>query len=781
MKRKRRNKRIGLLVLVLLILFFLIPVPQPLFDDPYSTVLEANQGELLSARIAQDGQWRFPEGSEVPEKFATCIRMFEDEYFYYHPGVNPVSLLRAAKQNWKANRVVSGGSTLTMQVVRLARKGKSRTIGQKLIELFWSLRIEVRYSKEEILQLYAAHAPFGGNVVGLEAASWRYYNRPSDQLSWAESATLAVLPNAPSLIYPGKNQNKLLKKRNNLLKKLYNKEIIDSTTAELAMSENLPIKPHRLPQDAIHLLNRSISEGKKERRLKTTIDKTLQIRTSELLNQHYLQLKQNEIHNAAVLILDNKNNKVLAYVGNTNGISSKHGHRVDIIKSQRSTGSILKPILYGLAWQEGLITPNSLLPDIPTQFGGYTPKNFNKEYDGAVPAADALIRSLNVPAVRLLRDYGVERFYDDLKHFPIPSINRGANHYGLSIILGGAEASLWEMCTTYKGLSQSLVQIQERDYQYAASDFDFPRWEVNATYQEEKLSENTKIKAATVWHLVENLKEVNRPGQEEGWESYAGRQKIAWKTGTSFGLRDAWAIGICPEYTIGVWVGNADGEGRPGLTGISAAAPILFETFDLLGETTWYTEPYDEMYSIEICKQSGYSKGLHCELIDTLLTNKEASRVKICPYHEKVQLDKTEQFRVNSSCYAIADMKQKSYLVLPPLMQWYYRKKNPSYRLIPEWKSACRIQAQNPMQLISPEKADQVLIPIELGGEKGRLVVEVAHNNPNATIYWHIDDQYLGQSSGRHNKEINPQLGKHILTLVDSKGNTLIKEIEVIE
>ena len=341
----KRAKIVLVFIVGTIVLFFLIPIPNPLFNDPYSTVLESKKGELLSAKIAQDGQWRFPEGKAVPEKFATCIRLFEDEYFYWHLGINPVSIVRAAKQNWEADKIVSGGSTLTMQVVRLARKGKPRTFWQKFIEVLWTLRLELSYSKAEILQLYAAHAPFGGNVVGLEAAAWRYYNRPPLQLSWSEAATLAVLPNAPALIYPGRNKDALLTKRNRLLKKLEEKEILDSESVQLAMSEALPNKPHRLPQEAIHLLNRSLSEGKQGKRLQTTIDQNLQQKVSQLVQQNYLQLRQNEIHNLAVLVIDNQKNEVLSYVGNSNGTSSQNGHRVDVITAKRSPGSLLKPFL----------------------------------------------------------------------------------------------------------------------------------------------------------------------------------------------------------------------------------------------------------------------------------------------------------------------------------------------------------------------------------------------------------------------------------------------------
>ena len=774
-------KKSLLSIIIVVGIFILYPLPKPLFESSYSTVLEARNGELLSAQIAKDGQWRFPHGSSVPIKFETCIKYFEDEYFEYHPGVNPISIGRALKQNISAGKVVSGGSTLTMQVARLARRNQKRTIFNKLFELFLTLKIELAYSKAEILELYAAHAPFGGNVVGLDAASWRYFNRPSSQLSWAEAASLAVLPNAPSLVRPGKNHDQFLSKRNRLLQKLVEKNVIDKTTYDLAISEALPGKPHELPRHAVHLLNRSISEKQNQKRLRTTLDLSLQLRVNEIVNQQYLQLVQNEIHNAAVLVIDNKTNEVLSYVGNTNPNAGNNGHRVDIITANRSTGSLLKPFLYGLAWQDGLILPNSILADIPTQFGGYAPKNFDKKFDGAVPAKNALTRSLNVPTVRLLQEYSLERFYDELQKFPLNSIDRGSSHYGLSIILGGAESSLWEMCTAYKGMSESLRNAYQREYRYCKNDYDFPKWRWSDEKQQKEFTQETPLKAAAIWQLFESLSELNRPGQDRGWENFAGRKKVAWKTGTSFGLRDAWAIGVSPEYTVGVWVGNADGEGRPGLTGIATAAPILLEVFDLFQNTNWYNVPYEELFEVTLCAQSGYGKGVYCAVVDTVLAGANSKQIKICSYHQKIQLNQEGTRRVNSGCYEVAKMKNETFFVLPTLMEYYYQKTNPSYRKLPLWESSCQKFDSSPMELISPENAEQILIPVELDGTLGKLAVEVAHRNVNAIIYWNLDDEFLGTTEGIHQKELSPSSGNHVLTLVDSEGNTLVKEFEVVE
>ncbi len=441
-------------VAVVLLVGYYFCLPRTLFSEPYSTVIESAEGELLGARIATDGQWRFPAQDSVPYKFRQCIVYFEDQHFYHHPGFNPVAIVKALKQNHDAGRVVRGGSTLTQQVIRLSREHQKRSYFEKIIELTLATRLELRHSKNEILGLYAAHAPYGGNVVGLQMASWRYFGLQPHQLSWAETATLAVLPNAPSLIFPGKNQKLLRAKRDRLLKKLYDEKLIDKTTYELSLQEDLPQKPFDLPQAAPHLLQR-VAKKQEGQRIHTTVKSALQSRVNQIAARYYQEYRQTEVHNLAILVIDVKTRNVLAYVGNS-PTDKAHQKDVDIIPAPRSTGSILKPLLFESMLDAGELLPNTLVADVPTQIAGYSPKNYEMTYDGAVPAQKALSRSLNIPAVLMLKDYGVYRFYDQLQHFRLSNINKTPNHYGLSLILGGAESNLWDLCRTYAGLTSTL-------------------------------------------------------------------------------------------------------------------------------------------------------------------------------------------------------------------------------------------------------------------------------------------------------------------------------------
>jgi len=781
-----RNKYLLMALLALVLAFLLLPVVH--FEDETNTILENEQGELLSARITPDGQWRFPGCDSVPHKLGECIRYYEDEYFYFHPGINPVSLIRALLDNLREGRIVSGGSTLSMQVVRLSRKGKPRTVSQKVIEMALALRLELGRSKEEIFRFYASHAPFGGNVVGIDAAAWRYYGRPAYQLSWGEAATLAVLPNAPSMIYPGRNQEALRGKRDFLLLKLVEKGVLDTLSAGLARAEPLPSRPHPLPQLTPHLLDRAEQEGQRGKRVRTTIDRGLQERVNYLVERHHQHLKQNEIHNAAVLVIHVPDRKVLAYVGNTPSKEEGSGSYVDMIGAPRSSGSILKPLLYTFMLDEGEILPHQLVPDIPTHISGYSPLNFDRTYSGAVPASTALVRSLNVPAVRMLRSYGLERFHARLQNLGFASISEGPGHYGLTLILGGAEVKLWDLCRVYTGMANTLNHIGEYEYRYDPGEY------ASLTYiPEEKFPGGDKeqdvpsplktsgiMGAASIWQCFETLTELERPNQEGAWEQFASSRTLAWKTGTSFGYRDAWAIGITPEYLVGVWVGNADGEGRPGLTGVNVAAPLMFDAFGLLPSTSWFGPPYDEMTEIQICPVSGYRAGPHCEQTEVRMVPGAGERVEACPYHRIVHLDTQQQFRVNSECHETSEMVAAPWFVLPPAMEWYYRKQDPRYRALPPFFPGCGEGDEQPMELIYPRETRQVYIPRGLDGRLSRLVFEVAHRETGATIHWHLDDRYLGETTLIHQMEFLAPEGKHTLTLVDGAGNLLEKDFEVV-
>ncbi|QCK14217.1 penicillin-binding protein 1C [Mangrovivirga cuniculi] len=783
--KKKLNKviRAGIyLMFALVIVILLIPIPDPVFDTPNSTVLYSSEGDLLCASIAEDEQWRFPSSDSIPAKFEHAIRIFEDEYYHYHPGVNPVSIFRAVWQNYKAGKVVSGGSTLTMQVVRMAYGNKKRTLIQKAIEILAAIKLDLFYSKETILKLYADNAPFGGNIVGITSASWKYFGRPPYRLSWAEAATLAILPNEPSNIYPGKNQDKLISKRNRLLSKLAKKGFMSDEELFLAKEEIIPAEIYDLPDHGYHLLYRSIKEGKSGNNIHSTLSASLQVKVEEIVNRYSHKMASNEIHNAAALVLNVKNGSTLAYVGNSKN-SGSHGQHVDVITARRSPGSLLKPFLYAASLDEGLITPEKLVPDVPLFYNGFAPKNFDKQYRGAVPADEALASSLNVPFVHLLVDYGYEKFHHNLRKIGFKSFDKPASHYGLSIILGGAETTLWEITGAYAGMKRSLDNYYNRPVNKGYSDLDF-----HSNYYDKadslilneiKLNPDGQIKAPSIWFTLNAMKNLNRPEQEAGWEQFNSSQSVAWKTGTSYGFKDGWAIGITDNFLVGIWIGNADGEGRPGLTGVEAAAPLMFEVFDLLDDQLNLREPFG--ISKVVCQKSGMIAAENCTEIDSESLPEYLAVTKECDLHQNIQLDQKEEYRVNSSCYEISNMVTKSYFILPPVQAYYYKRFNPNYKTAPPFIEDCNAQDVTKFfDLIYPEKFTKVHIPREQAGNTGETIFEAAHGDADIKVFWHLDNQFLGFTTGDHKMGIHTSAGVHLLTLVDENGNEISQPFEVV-
>lgn len=768
--KKRKIRIIGVTV-VILIIWYIFCLPRQLFHVPYSTVVADRNNELLGARIASDGQWRFPPRTTIPEKVKTCLVEFEDNHFYWHWGVDPLATGRAVYQNLKARRIVSGGSTLTMQTIRLARN-KSRTFGEKFIEMIWATRLEFRYSKEAILSLYVSHAPFGGNVVGLDAAAWRYFGHAAEDLSWAEAAMLAVLPNAPAMIHLSKSRTALLHKRNRLLTRLHEKGILNDSDYELALSEPLPKEPKPLPQIAPHLTD-YFYRTRRGASSVSTIDRGVQFQIEELVERWNREFSRSDIRNMAILVIDIEKNQPVAYCGNLHFNKEKSGNQVDIIRAPRSTGSILKPFLYYAMLQEGEILPHTLLPDVPININGFAPQNFSQQFEGAVPASEALARSLNIPTVSMLQHYGVPKFYNLLKQAGLTTLTRPASHYGLSLILGGAEGTLWDITTAYADMARSLKGLEPTDCHLLLP---LPE-ETNSSSPPSLLHSPSSplpspFSPGAVWQTFDAIKEVNRP-EEIDWRTIPSMQTIAWKTGTSYGFRDAWAVGVTPRYAVGVWVGNATGEGKPGLVGARTAGPVMFDVFNLLPASPWFNRPSGEFVDAEVCRLSGHLKGRFCEETDSVLLLPAGLKTEACPYHHLINLSADETTRIYENCIGTEPVVRKSWFTLPPVWEWYYKQHHPEYRPLPPFKPGCGEDTFRPMQFVYPTMNARIYLPKQMDGSKGQLSVELVHSNPKATVYWHLDNDYLADTRDFHKLSFLPSPGKHSLTAVDNEGNTV--------
>ena len=798
--RSRARRRVLAVVGVALAGFgawFWQMLPKPLFDAPLSYVAEARDGTLLSARIAADGQWRFPPRAEIPVKFRRALILFEDKRFESHPGVDALAIARAVKLNTGKGRVVSGGSTLTMQIARLARASArdasaERTFRAKAMEALLALRLEMTYDKDELLALYSGHAPFGGNVVGLEAAAWRYFGREPESLSWAEAATLAVLPNNPSLVHLSRNRERLQAKRDSLLRRLHAAGELDALELDLALSEPLTTEPHDLPDFAPHLLETLRAGNPAQHRFRTTLDARLQAEATRAVQAHTELIARQQVYNAAALVVDNVTFEVLAYVGNGGGkgdrsifpsrenrsvpfSTASRGYAVDIIRRPRSTGSILKPLLYAAMLGDGSLTPRMLLPDVPTHYEGFQPENFDRQYRGAVRADEALAHSLNVPAVRMLKTYGIARFTDLLRGAGMSTLKRPADHYGLTLILGGAEGNLWDISAMYA----SLADIARAGAADAA-----PRFHQLTVLADEKAKPRgtSLIGTGAAWLTLDALLEVPRPGEEGHWKTFASSRRIAWKTGTSVGLRDGWAVGSTSRHTVGVWVGNASGEGRPGLTGSSMAAPLMFGLFNTLPASDWFDIPVHALRRIDVCANDGFLATDDCETASAWVP-RDSHFDALSPHNLRVHLEPSRQFRVNSDCQSPAAMSHASWFVLPPAEEYYYRRAHTEYRPLPPLRTDCQATqagARSSLALLYPDVNSRVLIPRELDGQRGRTVFEAVSSRRDARLYWHIDGRYLGETHTFHQQSLDIDAGEHILTVVDDQGERVARHFQVL-
>ncbi len=778
----------------LLIAFFVVMIAvhssrqEPLFRQPVSLVALAEDGDLLSARIATDGQWRFEEIDSVPDKFEQCLLAFEDRRFHYHWGIDPVATVRAVVANIQAGHVVEGGSTLTMQLARMARGNQSRTIGQKIIEAAWAIDIEFSYSKDKILALYASHAPFGGNVVGIEAASWRYFGRNPYDLSWAESALLAVLPNAPARIHVARNRESLKAKRDRLLDDLLANRTISETEHELAKEEPLPDRPFAIENSAPQLIQKIASDnakrtdGKAKATTRTTINQSLQRQVQAIADNYRQRYTSNHIYDIGVLVADVETGHVKAYIGNASQESPTS--MVDMVTAERSTGSILKPFLFAAMMSGGETTPRSIVADTPLDLNGFTPENYSHSYSGAVHSNDAITRSLNVPLVRMLTTHNIGRFMADLRQLGMTTLHFSDEHYGASLILGGAEATLWDVCGMYASMARRLNahNAQTSHTSLSATECIHPLTLTEGATPDSPAVEPsaTPLTPAAIWHAFSAMTNLSRPEEEADWQSFSSMTTVAWKTGTSFGSRDAWAVGVTPHHVVGVWVGNATGEGRAGMTGVGFAAPVMFDVFSVLERgsgSQWFEEPVEDEDPMFICRHSGMRASEACNVVDEVRLPRQCEETQVCNYCRLVHLSPDSAWQVNSSCESVTDMVTESRFILPPAMEYYYRQQHSDYKPLPPVRPDCDDASSKRIAIIYPEWGQTVVRTKNFNGELQGIVCQAVAPQ-NQRLFWHLDGTFIGETVNNHNMPIRPDVGSHRLAIVSENGQRVVVDFK---
>lgn len=756
--RRRWSRLALLLALALPALAILQPPPRPLFPPDYSAVVLDEHGEVLRLFLNQREHWCLPpqDSLALPPKLKAAVLLFEDRYFYRHPGVNPAALLRAAIQNVRQGRIASGASTITMQVVRLANP-KPRTFANKLREILLALRLELYHSKEEILRLYLDHAPYGGNIAGYQAASLRYFSKLPAALSWSEAATLAVLPNAPGLVSPLANPARLAAKRDRLLHRLFDAGAIDAQTLALAKLEPVPLASQPVPVLAPHLAQTLKARlAPQQPVIRTTLHKSVQQQTEEIVARHAGHLQRLGIDNAAALVVETASGKVRAYTGSQDFWDTARQGQVDGVVAPRSSGSILKPFLYALAIDDGLLLPPTLLRDVPTSFGAFAPQNADEKYSGFVAARQALVQSLNVPAVRLLNSYGIRDFQRFLQAAGVTTLFRDADDYGLPLIIGGAEVTLWEMAQLYRSLARGgrLSPLSVLPGNSATSGA-------------------ALLSPGACYLTLEMLRDVHRPGAEFYWEQYDNQWPLAWKTGTSYGQRDAWAIGVSPQWTVAVWAGNFDGEGNGNLAGAGIAGPLLFDLFNALprqAAARWFVQPAGELIELPVCAETGLAPAPECPRRHTPAP-RHMKPLRRCGYHTTIYLSLDGQYQVCSRCWTPGAYTATPQLVNPPEIAQYLRQRGQTLATLPPHRPECpMVVAGSALQILYPAENARLWLPRDFGSIRQQVMLRAAHRDHQRTLFWYLDDRYLGATVNEHVQAADVGRGWHVLEIVDEAG-----------
>ena len=718
---KTVNRRLITLLLPLfsiIILFMLanwcFPLPKARLHPPTSRIVLDRNGEWLRAFLADDGMWRLShqrnsgqqsvisgqlrDGPVEPESSLTdnrklitenyllhqAILTSEDRWFYYHYGINPVSIVTALYDNLKVGTVVRGGSTITMQLARLMEP-KARNIPNKLIEMFRALQLEHAYSKSEILTFYFNMLPYGGNIVGTAAASRFYFNKPQHALSLGEAALLAAIPNAPERLRPDRFPENARKAREKVLNRLLARQQISKQQWQEASQEPIPKKRYPLPFKAPHLARMLVKENRwhakstTDGRIYTTIDAKVQETAVRILRE-YLDAERSPSlrgsHNTstgAIIVMDSQNRHVLAMVGSHDFFDRMASGQVNGTLAPRSPGSALKPFVYALAMEQGLVTPETLLFDVPVTYAGYEPVNYDGKYNGYVSARQALARSLNVPAVNLNARLKNGTLHAFLEQAGISTL-APAQKYGLSMVLGGCEVNLLELTTLYAGLASmgefgpyQLILPRDSDqknsHQLSVISYQLKETldDINVSLTEDRRPKTDNysqrlLRAETSFIITEMLTSSRLPPNTvknpEAFDRTVNLPKIAWKTGTSYGHRDAWCIGYSPTLTIGIWLGNFDGKGTPMLSGTDAATPILFALFTALtGQDThrWYTKP-EHLKTRQVCTLSGAPVSPHCPTHKEDVYIPGISSVAVCAIHKRIYVDAATGYSLCSHC-----------------------------------------------------------------------------------------------------------------------------------
>ena len=793
----QKRKYLYAIPLIPVILFILtnlvFPLPKEKLKPVPSTVVVDRNGGWLRAFTSPDEMWRFPETSleNVSSQFQTAMLTYEDRWFYQHWGINPVSLIGATIDNFKAGKIVRGGSTITMQLARLMEP-KDRTLPNKIIEMFRALQLELTYTKSEILTFYFNMLPYGGNIVGSGAAARLYFNKPQSALSLGEAALLAAIPNSPEYLRPDRFPAKTRQARKKVLLRIKAAGNISEQRLHEALQEPIPTERYPLPFKAPHL-SRLLANNQQfisshnvgKQWIHTTIDQRYQHTAERILRERIRPLQSQGVSAGALVVLDTKSHEVLAMVGSHDFFDTNSAGQVNGTLSIRSPGSTLKPFIYALAIDKGYITPQTLLFDVPVDYEGYSPVNFDGKYTGYITARDALARSLNVPAVNLYAKMQKDGLLGFLKQAGISTLSN-QEEYGLSFVLGGCGINLLELTNLYAGLA-NMGEFAPYQLKVKKDNLKKQQTDTHTHYSQQftstSFSVSRLLRPDTCWIITEMLTTLKRPDFPETFEKTGTMPKVAWKTGTSYGHRDAWSIGYSPELTIGVWLGNFNGTGTPILSGAEASAPILFALFTALsGEKTnqWFTKP-TTLKTRLVCAMSGLPLSPHCpnSISDVYIPG--VSSTGMCTIHKTIQVDKNTGERLCSSCRLGRQYRKEKIAVFPAGIATWLKANGFGVPLLPEHNADCtRLIAGTHPIILSPARDTVYHIRNNISPEYQKIRLSASVSGDTQDLFWFLNGELVFKGQAVEPNFLTPFVGKHELTCIDGTGRSTSLPLTIV-
>lgn len=751
-------------MLSLLIIFFLLNWIFPIPDRvEYSTVITDNKGEVIHAFLTRDQKWRMKtELDEISPLLQKTIVAKEDRHFYAHPGVDPLAISRALFNNVFKMRRTSGASTITMQVAKALEPGK-RNIWSKIREMFRAFQLELKYSKKEILQFYLNLVPYGGNIEGVKAASLFYFQKNPDHLSLAEITSLSIIPNRPGQLVIGKNNDRIVKERNKWLYRFAERKVFSSREIEDALAEPLTASRQSLPKYIPHLAYklRKLATSEKPD-IHTAIELNKQLKIEKLVEDYVRGLRLKNIQNAAVMIIDNITHQVITYAGSSGFYDTTDGGQVNGAAAIRQPGSTLKPLLYGLCFDEGLLTPKTVITDVAVNYNGFIPVNYDDKFNGYVTVEYALEHSLNIPAVKSLKMLGTEQFIQKLSGCGFSQIKKDRKKLGLSLILGGCGTTLEELTALFSSFANEGVY-----YHSSYSDRD-------------SSSRSNRLMSPAASYMVNDiLSRVNRPDFPLNWSATEHMPKIAWKTGTSYGRRDAWSIGYNKRFTVGVWAGNFSGIGNPELSGANVATPLLFRIFNSIdydSDEGWFMQPPDCDIR-QVCSETGMVPAAHCDHLTSDLFIPLISSTRACDNLEEVMISPDEKISYCRSCAPASGYKKKWFKLTGPDMQSWFTENHIQYQQIPPHNSYCEAIFRGSAPVIeSPSNGTEYLIN-KRSPEPLELICKTA--NDAERVYWYINDRFYKSCSPGEKQFFIPEEGRLKISCTDDKGRNRNVKITV--